>query len=116
LEDARGDAGRIGIPRQRRDRGRPGKAAELGVAHKRIIGLQTGYGDLLEPDGIDPSDRAALAQIRVAVRFAAAEVGVAADDGAYAQYSRSARRRGFAGKSCIQPSHIDGCSLFERTK
>jgi citrate lyase subunit beta/citryl-CoA lyase len=91
------------------------KAAELAAAHHRVAGLQTGYADLFEPYGIDRSDPMALAHVRLAVRLAAAEAGVAAFDGAYAAVSDSegyraeceaARRHGFAGKSCIHPSQI----------
>jgi len=91
------------------------KAAELAAAHPRVIGLQIGYADLLEPFGLDRSDPAALAHIRMTVRLAAAEAGVAAYDGAYASVSdpdgyraecEAARRHGFAGKSCIHPSQI----------
>jgi citrate lyase subunit beta / citryl-CoA lyase len=90
-------------------------AAKIAAAHPRVIGLQIGYADLLEPYGIDRSDLAALAHIRVAVRLAAAEAGVAAYDGAYAIVKNpdgyraeceAARRHGFAGKSCIHPSQI----------
>jgi citrate lyase subunit beta/citryl-CoA lyase len=91
------------------------RAAELATAHPRVAGLQIGYADLLEPIGIDRSDEAALAHIRIAVRLAAAEAGVAAYDGAFGQVSdpdgyraecAAARRHGFAGKSCIHPSQI----------
>jgi citrate lyase subunit beta/citryl-CoA lyase len=90
-------------------------AAALAAANPRVAGLQIGYADLLEPCGIDRSDQAALAQIRVAVRLAAAEAGVAAYDGAYALVKdpdgyraecEAAKRHGFAGKSCIHPTQI----------
>jgi citrate lyase subunit beta/citryl-CoA lyase len=90
-------------------------AAALAGAHPRVCGLQIGYADLLEPCGIARSDAAALGHIRVAVRLAAAEAGVAAYDGAYAVVAdpdgyraecEAARRHGFAGKSCIHPSQI----------
>src|ERR1700759_2888432 len=60
------------------------KAAKLAVAHPRVMGLQIGYADLLEPNGIARNDRDALAHIRLAVRLAAAEAGIAAYDGAFA--------------------------------
>jgi citrate lyase subunit beta/citryl-CoA lyase len=91
------------------------KAAALAAAHPRVAGLQTGYADLFEPCGIDRSDQAALAHIRVCVRLAAAEAGVPAYDGAYPGVSNpegyraeceAARRHGFAGKTCIHPSQI----------
>ena len=91
------------------------KAAELAAAHPRVMGLQIGYADLLEPHGIARSDRDALAYIRLAVRLAAAEAGVAAYDGAFAAVKDAegyraeclaAKRHGYAGKSCIHPSQI----------
>ena len=91
------------------------KAAELAAAHPRVMGLQIGYADLLEPCGIARSDSAALAHVRLAVRLAAAEAGVAAYDGAFAAVKdvegyraecRAAKQHGFAGKSCIHPSQI----------
>lgn len=91
------------------------RAAELALAHPRICGLQIGYADLLEPTGIDRRDLAALGQIRLAVRLAAAEAGLPAYDGAFAAVQdpdgfraecEAARRHGFAGKSCIHPSQI----------
>ena len=91
------------------------KAAELATAHSRVMGLQIGYADLLEPHGIARSDRDALAYIRLAVRLAAAEAGVAAYDGAFAAVKDAegyraeclaAKRHGYAGKSCIHPSQV----------
>jgi citrate lyase subunit beta/citryl-CoA lyase len=91
------------------------KAADLAVAHPRVMGLQIGYADLLEPNGIARNDRDALAYIRLAVRLAAAEAGIAAYDGAFAAVKDAegyraeciaAKRHGFAGKSCIHPSQI----------
>lgn len=91
------------------------RAAELACAHPRIAGLQIGYADLLEPCGIDRADEAALAQIRLAVRLAAAEAGMPAYDGAFANVKdpdgyraecEAARRHGFSGKTCIHPSQI----------
>ncbi len=90
-------------------------AALLATAHPRVSGLQIGYADLLEPLGISRADPAALAHIRLAVRLAAAEAGVAAYDGAFAAVRdpdgyraecEAARRHGFAGKSCIHPTQI----------
>lgn len=91
------------------------KAVDLAVAHPRVMGLQIGYADLLEPCGIARSDGAALAHVRLAVRLAAAEAGVAAYDGAFAAVKdvegyraecMAAKQHGFAGKSCIHPSQI----------
>ena len=91
------------------------KAADLARAHPRVMGLQIGYADLLEPCGIARSDRDALAHIRLAVRFAAAEAGIPVYDGAFAAVKDAdgyraeclaAKAHGFAGKSCIHPSQI----------
>src|ERR1700761_4739384 len=91
------------------------KAADLAMAHPLVTGLQIGYADLLETNGIARNDRDALAYIRLAVRLAAAEAGIAAYDGAFAAVKDSegyraecvaAKRHGFAGKSCIHPSQI----------
>jgi len=90
-------------------------AAAIAAAHPRVVGLQTGYADLFEPCGIDRADQAALAHIRLTVRLAAAEAGVAAYDSAYPVVKDAdgyraecvaARRHGFAGKTCIHPSQI----------
>jgi citrate lyase subunit beta/citryl-CoA lyase len=91
------------------------KAADLATAHPKVMGLQIGYADLLEPCGIVRSDREALAHIRLAVRLAAAEAGIAAYDGAFAAVRDidgyraeclAAKHHGFAGKSCIHPNQI----------
>ena len=91
------------------------KAADLAAAHPRVMGLQIGYADLLEPNGIARNDRGALAHIRLAVRLAASEAGIAAYDGAFAAVKDTegfraeciaAKHHGFAGKSCIHPSQI----------
>jgi citrate lyase subunit beta / citryl-CoA lyase len=91
------------------------RAADLAAAHPRVMGLQIGYADLLEPNGIARNDRDALAYIRLAVRLAASEAGIAAYDGAFAAVKDAegfraeciaAKHHGFAGKSCIHPSQI----------
>lgn len=90
-------------------------APALAAADRRVVGLQIGYADLLEPYGIDRRDAQALSFIRMAVRLAAAEAGIAAYDGAFAGVNdpdffraecHAAKRHGFAGKSCIHPSQI----------
>lgn len=89
-------------------------AADI-AADPAIIGLNTGYGDLFEPYGIDRHDPAALGHVRVATRLAAAEAGVAVWDGAFGTVSDpdgfraeclAVRALGFAGKTCIHPSQI----------
>lgn len=91
------------------------RAAELACSHDRVNGLQIGYGDLFGPTGIDPTDFEAAQFVRMQVRFAAAEAGIAAYDGAHTNirdldgFRRScsaAARLGFAGKSCIHPTQI----------
>jgi len=115
LEAERGIARPIGIlvniesPRGLR------RAADLACSHPRVNGLQIGYGDLFGPAGIDPTDFEAAQFVRMQVRMAAAEAGVAAYDGAHTNirdlegFRRScaaATRLGFAGKSCIHPTQI----------
>jgi citrate lyase subunit beta/citryl-CoA lyase len=89
-------------------------AAALASASDRVTGLQLGFGDLLEPLGIKRREETLL-PIRLAVRLAAAEAGVAAFDGAYVAVAKpegfraeaeAARAVGFAGKTCIHPSQI----------
>lgn len=114
LERENGISGRIGIlanietPRGLR------MAAEIALAHERVIGLQLGFGDLFEPLAIERSPLA-LAPVRLAVRLAAAEAGIDAFDGAFVGVSdgeafrldaEAGRALGLAGKSCIHPSQI----------
>ena len=90
-------------------------AAEIGVASPRVVGLQVGWGDLIEPLAIDRYNPAVIHQLLVQVRLAAGEAGIWAYDGAYANindvdgYRReaeSARRLGYLGKSAIHPSQV----------
>jgi citrate lyase subunit beta / citryl-CoA lyase len=114
LERERGIARPIGIlanietPRGLR------MAAEIALSHERVVGLQLGFGDLFEPLAIERSP-AALAPVRLAVRFAAAEAGIDAFDGAFVAVSdgeayradaEAGRALGLAGKSCVHPSQI----------
>lgn len=89
-------------------------AAEIALADERVIGLQLGFGDLFEPLAIERSP-AALLPVRLKVRFAAAEAGIDAYDGAFVAVSdgeayradaEAARALGLAGKSCVHPSQI----------
>lgn len=89
-------------------------AAEIALSHERVVGLQLGFGDLFEPLAIERSP-AALAPVRLAVRFAAAEAGIDAYDGAFVAVSdgeayradaEGGRALGLAGKSCVHPSQI----------
>ena len=90
-------------------------AAELATASPRVIGLQAGWGDLIEPLGIDRYNPAMIESLLLAIRIAAGEANVWAYDGAWANikdqegYRREAeasRRLGFIGKSCIHPSQV----------
>ena len=90
-------------------------AAQIALAHPRVAGLQIGFGDLLAPLGIAQGEPSALQAIRVQVRLAAGEAGIAAYDGAfvdiadpdgYRRDAQAAQRLGYAGKSCIHPSQV----------
>ena len=90
-------------------------AAEIASAHRRVMGLQIGYGDLFSPLGIAFGEPSATQAVRVAVRLAAGEAGVTAYDGAFVDIkdpegfrrnAQAAQRLGFGGKSCIHPTQI----------
>jgi citrate lyase subunit beta/citryl-CoA lyase len=90
-------------------------AHEIAASHPQLIGLQIGYADLFGITGIDRKDAEAVAAVQLRVRFAAAEAGVEAYDGAFLDVrnlegfrseAEAARRHGLAGKSCIHPSQI----------
>jgi citrate lyase subunit beta/citryl-CoA lyase len=90
-------------------------AAEIALASPRVVGLQAGWGDLIEPLGIDRYNAAMIEAIQLQVRIAAGEADVWAYDGAWANiqdpdgYRREAemaRRLGFIGKSAIHPSQV----------
>jgi citrate lyase subunit beta/citryl-CoA lyase len=80
-----------------------------------VIGLQAGWGDLIEPLDIDRYNLPMIETLLLNIRIAAGEGGVWAYDGAYANikdqegYKReaeSSRRLGYLGKSCIHPSQV----------
>ncbi|MEG3790124.1 CoA ester lyase [Lysobacter sp. CCNWLW3] len=90
-------------------------AAQIAAAHPRVAGLQLGLGDLFEPEGVDRRDRANVHAAMFALRMAAAQAGVFALDGAYADLqddegyraeAAMARRLGFLGKTCVHPRQI----------
>ena len=90
-------------------------AAEIACADARVVGLQLGFADLLEPLGIARDNPAAIQQLQLAVRLAAGEAGLPALDSAYANVrdpegyraeAAQARRLGFMGKTCIHPSQV----------
>jgi citrate lyase subunit beta/citryl-CoA lyase len=91
------------------------RAAEIADADPRVIGLQLGFGDLLEPLGIDRKNPAAIQQIQLSLRLAAGEANVPVYDSAFANVkdpdgfkseAQVAFRLGYEGKSCIHPSQI----------
>jgi citrate lyase subunit beta/citryl-CoA lyase len=90
-------------------------ASEIATADARVLGLQLGFGDLLEPLAIDRYNAAAIQQLQLDVRLAAGEAGIWAYDAAWAaikdpdgyrREAEAARRLGYIGKSCIHPSQI----------
>ncbi|APV52209.1 CoA ester lyase [Betaproteobacteria bacterium GR16-43] len=90
-------------------------AAEIAGAHPTVKGLQLGFGDLLEPLGIDRYNPTVILQFQLAVRLAAGESRVFAYDSAMAnvkdlaflrQEAEMARKLGFLGKSAIHPSQV----------
>ena len=90
-------------------------AAEIATASPRVVGLQAGWGDLIEPLGIDRYNPAMIEAIQLQIRIAAGEAGVWAYDGAFANiadkdgYRReaeAARRLGYIGKSAIHPTQV----------
>jgi citrate lyase subunit beta/citryl-CoA lyase len=91
-------------------------AAQIAAADPRIMGLQLGFADLLEPLGISRQEQSVIRHIQLTLRLAAGESGIAVYDGAfasikdsdgYAEEARYARSLGFTGKSCIHPSQIE---------
>ena len=90
-------------------------AAEIATASPRVVGLQAGWGDLIEPLDIDRYNPGMIEAIQLQIRIAAGEGNVWAYDGAFANikdpegYKREAegaRRLGFLGKSCIHPTQV----------
>lgn len=90
-------------------------AVEIAQSSHRIIGLQLGFADLLEPLNIATTNQFARDQIRLQLRLATAEACVDCYDSAFtnihnqAGYEcelKRARELGFAGGSCIHPAQI----------
>jgi citrate lyase subunit beta/citryl-CoA lyase len=80
-----------------------------------VVGLQAGWGDLIEPLDIDRYNPAMIQAIQLQIRIAAGEGNVWAYDGAFANigdpegYRReaeAARRLGYVGKSAIHPTQV----------
>ena len=91
------------------------KAAEIGAADARVAGLQLGFADLFEANGIARRDTANVHAAMFALRMAAAEAGVFAYDSAFPDIKDAdgfraeagmSKRLGFWGKSCIHPSQV----------
>ena len=91
------------------------RAAGIAGADPRVAGLQLGFGDLLEPYGIERYDPMVILHFQLGVKLAAAEAGVFAYDSAMAdvenveflrQEAGTARRLGFLGKSAIHPCQV----------
>jgi citrate lyase beta subunit len=91
-------------------------AAEIARASVRVIGLQMGFADLLEPLGIARNHAFARDQIRLMLRLAAAEANLDCYDSAfpdfknpaaYQQQLDAAHALGFAGSSCIHPGQVE---------
>jgi citrate lyase subunit beta/citryl-CoA lyase len=91
-------------------------AAEIAHASTRVIGLQMGFADLLEPMGIARNYGFARDQIRLMLRLAAGEANLDCYDSAFPDFRNSAayqqqldaaRALGFAGGSCIHPGQIE---------
>ena len=90
-------------------------AAELAAASHRVIGLQAGWGDLIEPLDIDRYNLPMIETLLLHIRIAAGESGVWAYDGAWANFkdmegmkreAEASRRLGYLGKSCIHPTQV----------
>jgi citrate lyase subunit beta/citryl-CoA lyase len=90
-------------------------AAEIATASPRVVGLQAGWGDLIEPLDIDRYNAPMIETCLLHIRIAAGEAGVWAYDGAYANFkdvegykreAEAARRLGYLGKSCIHPTQV----------
>jgi citrate lyase beta subunit len=90
-------------------------AAAIATASPRVVGLQIGWGDLIEGLDMDRYNPSVIESIQLAVRLAAGEARVFAYDGAFADiknpdaYRReaeSARRLGYLGKSAIHPTQV----------
>ncbi len=91
------------------------RAAEIATADPLVKGLQIGFGDLLEPYGIERYDPRVVLHFQLGVKLAAAEAGIFAYDSAMAdvknvaflrEEAETARRLGFLGKSAIHPSQV----------
>ena len=116
LESKRTNGHRLGIlPTIESPRGLR-NALEIAKASPRIIGLQIGFADLLEPLGISSENLFARNQVRWTLRLAAAEANLDCYDSAFPDYKDlnafqkhldAALSFGFVGCSCIHPSQVE---------
>lgn len=101
-------------------------AYEIAAAHPRVVGLQIGMVDMNLACGFETGNRAALNGVRLELRLAASEAGIAVFDGAfprvadvegYRREAEEARSLGLNGKSCIHPSQVPVANeIFSPTK
>lgn len=93
---------------------------EIAKASSRVIGLQIGFADLMEPLGISPRNLFARNHVRWTVRLAAAEADLDCYDSAfpeftdtkaYQQHLDAAYEFGFVGCSCIHPAQVELANL-----
>lgn len=83
-------------------------AAELAGAHASVAGLQLGLGDLFEPFGVNRREAGAIVQTLFALRMAAAEAGIYAYDGAFADIQD---RDGFEAEARLAQPRVPGQDL-----
>ena len=95
-------------------------AAEIASSSPRVIGLQIGFADLLEPLGIASESILARNQIRLLIRLAAQKLAWNAMTQptqttktplGYQSELEAARSLGFSGSSCIHPTQIAAANL-----
>ena len=120
LESKRTSGSRLGIlPTIETPRGLR-NALEIAKASSRILGLQIGFADLLEPLGILSDNVFARSHVRWMLRLAAAEANLDCYDSAFSDYKNlaafqqhldAASSFGFAGCSCIHPSQVELANL-----
>ena len=108
------------------------RAAEIGRAHPRVIGLQVGMNDLFASLGFDRRNQGHVHLALWQIRLAAGEAGCAVFDGAWPDIADEAgfraeaelaRSLGYLGKSCIHPAQVpianeifDGTAVVDDAK
>ena len=90
-------------------------AAEIATASPKVVGLQIGWADLLEPLNVDRYNAGLIESVQLMVRLAAGEAGVwayhgvyprIADHDGYRREAEAARRLGYLGKTAIHPAQV----------